>query len=95
MRLVVNPEVEARMYSTSTGNAELDQAELYQKVQKLETRYRETSLQLDLARLEYYQLRRDAGAPPAEVARAEEKVFELIDKRDALHAELERLENFH
>ena len=52
MRLVVNPEVEARMYSTSTGNAELDQAELYQKVEKLETRYRETSLQLDLARLE-------------------------------------------
>ncbi len=83
------------MYSTSTGNAELDQAELYQKVQKLETRYRETSLQLDLARLECYQLRRDASAPPAEIARAEEKVFELIDKRDALRAELERLENLH
>ena len=83
------------MYSTSTGNAELDQAELYQKVQKLETRYRETSLQLDLARLEYYQLRRDPGAPPAEIARAEEKVFELIDKRDTLRAELERLEDSH
>ena len=39
-------------------------------------------------------MRRDAGAPSAEIARAEEKVFELIDKRDALRAELERLENF-
>ena len=71
-----------------------DDEELDRQLEKLEGRYRKASLRLDLARLEYFQLKRDAG-DAAHIASAEEKVFELTQQRDALRAELDRLEDLH
>jgi hypothetical protein len=68
------------------------EAELTRQMDRLERRYRETVLRLDRARIEYCQLRLDEG-DAARIANAEEHVVDLIDMRDAIDAELERLES--
>jgi hypothetical protein len=71
---------------------DFDDTELDRRLARLESRYRTASLRLDLARLEYYQLKRDAG-DPALIASAQDKVVQLIQERDALRDELDRLED--
>jgi predicted nucleic acid-binding Zn-ribbon protein len=73
---------------------DLDGTGLDRQLARLESDYRAASLRLDLARLEYFQLRRDAG-DPAQIASAEEKVQQLTRQRNALRHELERLEDLH
>jgi hypothetical protein len=80
---------EARM-----SGMDFDDTELDRQLGRLESRYRAASLRLDLARLEYFRLRRDAG-DPAQIASAEEKVLQLARQREALRDELERLEDLH
>ena len=77
------------MFTTTPDTADLDR-----RHRMLDSRYRTASLQLDLARLEYYQLMHDT-ADAARIDRAKEKVLDLTQQRDALRAELERLEDFH
>ena len=66
--------------------------ELERRLERLESDYRTASLRLDLARLEYYQLKRDAG-DPAQIASAGAKVLQLTRRCDALRDELERIED--
>ncbi len=72
----------------------LDDGEVDRRLERLESRYRKACLLLDLARLEYYQLKRDA-ADPARIATAQGKVLHLTHRRDALRAALDRLEDLH
>jgi len=82
------------MSTTNLDSAERDRRDRDWRLRLLDSRYRTTTLQLDLARLEYYQLRRDAGNS-AEIARAEQKVVDLKQQRAALRAELDELEDLH
>ena len=66
-------------------------AELTRQVERLEHRYREAILRLDRAWIDYYRLKQDA-ADPAQISSAEAQVVDLTDMRDAIGAELERLE---
>ena len=68
------------------------EGELARQVERLEYRYRETVVRLDRAWTDYYQLKVSA-ADPAQIASAEEQVVDLTDMRDAIGAELERLDD--
>lgn len=76
------------------SSLDFDGTEVDRRLERLESRYRTACLRLDLARLEYYQLKRNAG-DPTQIASAQEKVQELARQRDVLRDEIDRLEDLH
>jgi len=66
--------------------------EIKQQLQTCDDSYRQVSLQLDLARLEYYRLRTVSSTDP-QLEHLLEKIVHLVRKRDALSSELDKLEN--
>ena len=75
-------------------SVDLDDTGLDRQLEKLDSRNLKASLQLDFARLQYYQLKLDS-AQPAQIASAQERLIQLIQQRDALRAELDRLEGLN
>ena len=66
--------------------------ETERELQKCDNSYRKVSIQLDLARLEYYQLRTVSSTDP-QLEHLLEKIVQLVRERDALSSELDKLEN--
>ena len=66
--------------------------ETERQLQRCDDSYRQISLQLDLARLEYYQLRTASSTDP-QLEHLLEKIVQLVRERDALSSELDKLEN--
>ena len=66
--------------------------ETERQVQKCDDSYRQVSLQLDLARVQYYQLRSVSSADP-QLEHLLEKIVQLVREREALSSELDKLEN--
>jgi chromosome segregation ATPase len=65
--------------------------ETKRQLQRCDDSYRQVSLQLDLARLEYYQLRTVSSTDP-QLGHLLEKIVQLVRERDALSSELNKLE---
>jgi hypothetical protein len=66
--------------------------EIKQQLQKCDDSYRQVSLQLDLARVQYYQLRSVSSTDPR-LEHLLEKIVHLVRERGALSSELDKLEN--
>ena len=66
--------------------------ETERQLQKCDDSYRQVSLQLDLARVEYYQLR-TVSSTDSQLEHLLEKIVQLVREREALSSELDRLEN--
>ena len=66
--------------------------ETERQLQRCDDSYRQVSLHLDLARLEYYQLRTVSSADP-QLEHLLEKIVRLVREREALSSELDKLEN--
>ena len=66
--------------------------EVKQQLERCDDSYRQVTLQLGLARVKYYQLRRVSSTDP-ELEYLLEKIVRLVRERDALSSELDRLEN--
>jgi hypothetical protein len=66
--------------------------EIKQQLGTCDDAYRQVSLQLDLARVQYYQLRRVSSTDP-ELEYLLEKIVHLVRERDALSNELDNLQN--
>lgn len=65
--------------------------EFERRVQTCDERYRKASLQLDRARLAYYALRTASSTDPR-LDQVLDEVLQLSRQREALRAELDRLE---
>lgn len=76
------------------SSLDLDDTQLDRRIETLDSRYRKASLHLDLARMEYFQLKLGGGEPDR-IARAIDRIVELTQERDALRAELDGLEDLH
>ena len=61
-------------------------------LQECDDSYRQVSLQLDLARVQYYQLRSVSSTDP-QLEHLLEKIVQLVREREALSSELDKLEN--
>jgi len=66
--------------------------ETERQLQRCDDSYRQVSLHLDLARLEYYQLRTVSSTDP-QLENLLEKIVQLVREREALSSELDKLEN--
>jgi hypothetical protein len=66
--------------------------EIKQRLETCDDSYRQVSLRLDLARVQYYQLRRISSTDP-ELEYLLEKIIHLARERDALSNELDNLQN--
>ena len=66
--------------------------ETERQLQKCDDSYRQVSLQLDLARVQYYQLR-SVSNTDAQLEHLLEKIVQLVREREALSSELDKLEN--
>ena len=66
--------------------------EIKQQLETCDVSYRQVSLQLDLARVQYYQLRRVSSTDP-ELDYLLDKIVHLARERDALCNELDNLQN--
>jgi len=76
------------------SSLDLDDTQRERRIETLDSRYRKTSLHLDLARLEYFQLKLSSGDLDR-VATAIDRIVELTQQRDSLRAELDGLEDLH
>ena len=66
--------------------------ETERQLQGCDDSYRKVSLHLDLARLEYYQLRTVSSTDP-QLGHLLEKIVQLVREREGLSSELDKLEN--